>query len=620
MISIIPKITRSPLSAGLLLGVYLLSITVGLLSPRAAWALDNGTSGAGSIQTSALEADYGGCEGSCSDVFEAMQAVSGEDTAQKKGGKGSFKFGPANAFTDDDHKECANLCTATNSAVAPNGAHCFEAPTFTKGCSLPDQVLRETGASCDIANKMAKGCKFYSSTLLGQCEVAYRATASNGHQEILLTLDAVAAGSCATACFSKAVGPTFVPVCKGAALLASTAEIIGAIAVGVSGGRSSGQEGRGAGFDWASGLGALGAAGGVVGMTAVSGPAVVGAQQGVDSAVGQWKWGDKAGYKMENGVWKDAGGNALPEDQQKLFNNTLDQQGDAGNFKEADYNKADQKLDEAKEDEGKDESCISMAMYLALGGIRLWSMMDAKSTRKDACEQAESLYSQALAAATAAGGDVVINPNNSVVVNSSDGSLTGTTASGAAMTVTEGVGGDKSTPSVSDVMSGEGFAATAEGQTLGPSGLGQAIAPLASQMDKNAFRKAISGGPAGFTQAALGGVGINAEQAAAANAIVKNAYDNAPKLASRIGGSLYASGGGGGRSGGGSSSSSGGNPFASLMGGKSAGPGTDAMSFGAVQRDPAGKIISSDIWHTGTDKSLFQIVSERVRTVEPRLK
>jgi hypothetical protein len=61
--------------------------------------------------------------------------------------------------------------------------------------------------------------------------------------------------------------------------------------------------------------------------------------------------------------------------------------------------------------------------------------------------------------------------------------------------------------------------------------------------------------------------------------------------------------------------------FGGLFGGKSTGStGTDAMSFGAVQRDPAGRIISSDIWHTGTDKNLFQIVSERVRVVEPRLK
>jgi len=393
-------------------------------------------------------------------------------------------------------------------------------------------------------------------------------------------------------------------VCKGASTAASAAELVGSLFV-AGGGASSGHgAGSGAGFDIAAGIG--GAAGGIVtGLATMGGKGGWGAASNSGKGLTSVGATDRSGgtdlsgaTHQPDGTWVDSAGEKISDPDQIAALNK----------------------DEAINKEEQKESCMAMVISLALGGIRLWSMLDAKSTRKEACEQAESLYSQALAAATAAGGDAVINPNNSVVVNSSDGSLTGTTASGAAMTVTEGVGGDKSTPSVNDIISGEGFAATAEGQIMGPSGLAQAIAPLASQMDKNAFRKAIAGGPAGFTQAALGGVGINAEQAAAANAIVKNAYDNAPKLASRIGGSFYASGGGGGGKSGGGSSSSGGNPFASLMGGKGAGQGTDAMSFGAVQRDPSGKIISSDIWHTGTDKNIFQIVSERVRIVEPRLK
>ena len=594
-----------------------LTLTVfvgGLFAPlgQGAWALDNGTSSAGSIQTSALQADYGGCDTVCKDVMSSMSAVSGEDKDAKQWNTGDAPV-PL-PFETAAHQLCGKLCAATDSASSPNGPRCFEEPTFTKGCSLPDQVLDQAGiSSCEDANKKVKGCKFYNSTVATQCGVVQKATASNGYQETLLILDGVAAGLCATACWAEktGVGATMYTVCKGASTAASAAELVGSIFV-AGGGASSGHgAGSGAGFDIAAGIG--GAAGGLA--------------TGVGSAV----WGQKG--------WNAAAENS---DNLKTFGEVRNAQGkietagkdlrgytknDAGQWVGPDGKPASESEtaalnnDEAINKEEQKESCMAMVISLALGGIRLWSMLDANSTRKEACEQAESLYSQSLAAAAAAGGDAVINPNNSVVVNSSDGSLTGTTASGAAMTVTEGVGGDKSTPSVNDIISGEGFAATAEGQIMGPSGLAKAVAPLANQVDKNAFRKAISAGPAGFTQAALGGVGLTSDQAAAANAIVKNAYDNAPKLASRIGGSLYASGGGGGgRSGGGSSSSGGGNPFASLMGGKGAGQGTDAMSFGAVQRDPAGRIISSDIWHTGTDKNLFQIVSERVRVVEPRLK
>jgi hypothetical protein len=42
------------------------------------------------------------------------------------------------------------------------------------------------------------------------------------------------------------------------------------------------------------------------------------------------------------------------------------------------------------------------------------------------------------------------------------------------------------------------------------------------------------------------------------------------------------------------------------------------MSFQAG-RDPASEVVM-DVFHTGTSQSLFQIVSDRVRKVEPRLK
>ncbi len=554
-----------------------------------AWAVDNGTSGAGNVQTSALQSDFGSCEESCSDVFAAVQSISGKDSSAENWTKGGFTTAPANPFAAAHHEKCANLCSATDSANYPNAAHCFEEPTFTQGCSLPDQVLRsDTSKSCETANKMSKGCKFYNSTLLGQCEVAYRATASNGYQETLLTLDAATAGVCATACWADKTGfgSSMHGACQVVGVAAGLFELAGSFAV--AGEASSGHDGRGAGFDVAGGIG--GAA------IAANGLANLGWDKSLIGEVTEGTFNGKA-VKLDGGTWKEVG------EGETLGKAVRDQEG---------------AKDAAAENKKQKESCLTMGIALALGGIRLWSMLDASGTQKEACTQAQDLYSQAFAAAAASGGDSVINPNNPLVVSSSGGGLTGETASGAAMSVTGGVGGDKSTPSVGDIMGGEGFAATAEGKLLGPSGLGNIVGPLASQTDRGAFRKAISQGPAGFTQAALGGVGVNAAQAQAANDIVKRAYDKAPQLASKIGGSMYAGGGGG--SGSKVAASAGGSPFGGLFGAKSGPGGTDAMSFGAVQRDPAGRIISSDIWHTGTDKNLFQIVSERVRATEGRLK
>jgi hypothetical protein len=141
-------------------------------------------------------------------------------------------------------------------------------------------------------------------------------------------------------------------------------------------------------------------------------------------------------------------------------------------------------------------------------------------------------------------------------------------------------------------------------------------------MDRGALRKAIaSNGAAGFAQMALGGAGLNASQMEQAAAIAKAGFDKAPKLAGLIGGGATYAGGGSSRSGGGSSaSSSGANPFGGLFGGggKAAGPAGSDMNFGAG-RTPT-SVTREDIFHTGSNRNIFQIVSDRVRAVEPRLR
>jgi len=526
---------------------------------RKALALDNGTSSAGAVQTSALEVDYGGCDTICNDVFDSLAVASGQTAWD----------GKTTDFSSIDPKKCADACSTIDSASYPNSAHCFEAPTFSSSssCSLPDQVLEALSADCATANKIAKGCKFFSSTVVQQCVVQQKAKTTWYWQEIIIGADAVTAAVCAPACVAQnsGLGAPSLAVCKKAAFVANGIEIIGSIAamIGQGDGQGSTQGFRIAGL----GIAGVGMATAIVG----HGNAAAGSLGATTAAAGASVESARTDLVNVMGNYDNS-----PEGTQKWLLESKEGKAYDAALKDKDSVNEKVKGEQAKED--KAESCTTMAIALALGGIRLWSLMDAKGTAKEACTQAESLYSQALAAATAAGGDAVINPNNSVVVNSSDGSLTGTTASGAAMTVTEGVGGDKSIPSVSDIMSGEGFAASAEGQLLGQSGLGDVVQPLTGQLDRSALSKALSSGPSGFTQAALGGAGLTAAQAQAATALVKNAYDNAPKLASRIGGSFYASGGGGGKSGGGSSSS-GGNPFASLMGGKGAGQGTNAMSW-----------------------------------------
>jgi hypothetical protein len=366
-------------------------------------------------------------------------------------------------------------------------------------------------------------------------------------------------------------------------MAASAAELVGTLVVAFDG-ASSGHEGRGAGFDVVAGLG--GGAGVIAGGTMLG-------TTGAAAEAAKANAGVAAKKAAKDGA------------------------SDATKTAATDAQKA---ADQAEKAEDQKESCISMAIALALGGIRVWSMLEASSTRKEACEQAESLYSQAFQAASDDGGaTTTINPNNPLVV-STDGSLTGTTATGSSFSVSEGVGGDTSAPSVSDILSGEGFAATAEGSLLGPSGLGNAIKPLAQQIQASgALKKAVNaGGVGGFVQSALGGLNPTPEQAQAAAAIAKSAFANAPKLAAKIGGGVTYSGGGS-KSGGSGSSSNSSNPFGGMFGAAKGGPAATDMAFG-TSRGPASGIIPSDIFHKGTDKNIFQIVSDRVRTVEPRLR
>ncbi len=588
------------ISSSLALLSFVSSCTIGFIPAPQVWALDNGTSGAGNVQTSALQADYGSCEDQCKKVFDSLTYASG----------GSETWDGSTTDFAVDAETCAAGCVTTDSANSPNGAHCFEAPTFTaeKVCSIPDQILGHAkfkGLSCTQANKKIMGCKFYNSTLVQQCVVTQKAKKTWYWQEIIIGLDATTATVCAPACVSQTtpLAPASITACKGASFAATGVEIIASLGAMIWKGDGQGDK---QGFRFAGmGLGALGMGAAAVGVGGAANASAPGLQKAADESLARAR-------EDLVGVIDD------PENRDAVHWLFESEEGKKYQAAKAEKEGVNKKVAEKQKEEDQTEACVTAAIALVLGGIRLASYLDAQGTEKEACEQVSSLYSAAFAAAIASGGDSVINPNNSLVVSSSDGKLTGSTASGAAMSVTGGVGGDKSTPSVGDIMGGEGFAATAEGMLLGPSGLGNIVGPLASQIDRNAFRKAISRGPAGFTQAALGGVGLNAAQAQAANDIVKRANDKAPQLASKIGGSMYAGGGGG--SGSKVAASAGGSPFGGLFGAKSGPGGTDAMSFGAVQRDPAGRIISSDIWHTGTDKNLFQIVSERVRVVEPRLK
>jgi hypothetical protein len=97
------------------------------------------------------------------------------------------------------------------------------------------------------------------------------------------------------------------------------------------------------------------------------------------------------------------------------------------------------------------------------------------------------------------------------------------------------------------------------------------------------------------------------------------AQDDAAKLSGLLGvnppPSAYTGGGGGGGSGGGSGS----NPFGGLFGATGGGmggkgmQGSDVASFGDTKK-------STDIWHSSTKESLFQIISGKMSQITERLK
>lgn len=166
----------------------------------------------------------------------------------------------------------------------------------------------------------------------------------------------------------------------------------------------------------------------------------------------------------------------------------------------------------------------------------------------------------------------------------------------------------------------EALGRTVDGDMLLKSGLGREVAPLADKMDRKKLQQAISqAGAAGAIQAALGGAGLPPEMMNEALALAKFGEKNGEKFAKLVDpGFSYAKGGGGGGAKSGGGAASGMNPFAGLLGG-GGGPsgGAGGMSF---QGDRGPAEVVTDIFHTGTSQSIFQIVSDRVRRVEPRLR
>ncbi len=249
-------------------------------------------------------------------------------------------------------------------------------------------------------------------------------------------------------------------------------------------------------------------------------------------------------------------------------------------------------------------------------------MVDAESVKKDACTKVEELISNntSLGDSSQSGGPS--NSNYSPTLGSLASSSTASTQTAAANQV-NGSTVDSDRDGIFDSKDLAPFVAARAAEAVsrspilrGSPELGALAIPKALALDRKAVMRAATEQGAAATVAGIAAAAGASPQAQQAIAGLAQLGENARGALGVTSAATF--GGGGGRSGGsGGGAKAEPSGFASLFAGKAAGPLATGMDFGA--RDPAA-IEATDVFHTGTSKSLFQIVSDRVRAVEPRLK
>ncbi len=270
-------------------------------------------------------------------------------------------------------------------------------------------------------------------------------------------------------------------------------------------------------------------------------------------------------------------------------------------------------------------ACASAAFYGIMTGIRANSMNSQgkarKSTCKDIQERIAGMYNGTSFAPGGPNGESW-NSGPGYYDNryAQTGVGPGSAGGGTPTHGTSSLGADQSGTASDEEVRAELLKST-DGSALVNSGLDRLLKPMANHPNiQDLVRDALETGDVGRAVSgalnAAGAGGLSSSVGALAQDAATNPgkYGGSGNYENGVGGTAYAGGGGGAPSGRGGAGG-GGNPF-DLLGkqdsGGLGGGGTRNLAF-EVQED-------GDIWHSGTDLNIFQIVSGRIEKISPRLK
>ncbi len=541
-----------------------------------------------------------------------------EDNVKNKIAAGLVSSSPWSA---DDDKLCVQLGQATTTAYAavPTPRSDFTGDTACNNVVITEDVYKKVTSMngvgtdhsriCIEAGKLRDQCYYHNSQVETQC-LAYAAitglqkngsgTTSNSmssakyNDTALLAADFGAAAICTAACTTA--NPVVIGFCAAASMAAGTAELTMTIRQ-KSGplGQLIASQSKMTEKDYVTAVGGgVGAAGGL----------------GMGASLAQNLWngsGSNAG-KVAANTAEEAGSAAKPTTPQ---NNSLQNQARM--------------------------ACMSAAIFAVLGGVRTNALIEMNQAEDEACKSINSLFSQGTATTTPTS-NVANYGTNGGTSDSSSTSSTSASGSGGS-TGTSGISSSQlstlasclqktqclnqspapteCTASYCEAQAGISRQTTAstDANLFAPNSTpGALLKPLGNLDD---FVKKATTEGAGAAMASILPSSANGNLASALSTIAATAQKEAPSLAGALHlGSTYASGGGPLGNRGRDSNSN--DSFNSLFANSGAGGGM--MMGGAPSLTTFGDTpVVDDIFHTGSKRSLFQIVSEKTWGVSNRV-
>jgi len=542
--------------------IAVLGLPLGTTSSWAAMKAGSDTDNADATSIAASDID---CDTFCKDILDAAEAV-----------------------TD---KECANHGLPTNGNV-----HKDDDVTLTTDSSCAVDYIKES-ETCDQASQIRKGCLYKNSQIAAHCESYQAATDAGTLDWVLWGMDVATAGTCAIACYAGSTNPSLVTACSYAGIATGAAELASVLT----------QESS------------------TVGKMVGSIAAVAGAGTSAYSLMGSCSGPDKTDATNANnatpplvenpgGQTPGAGPQTAPETPVKPVEppKTEGRAWDAGQtfafmgllnemecMQKTNFEHSPAYAAKSCKEKMACTAAVAFAIY---AGIRTAAIIEQNDTKKDACNNVKSLMSEV----------VVSSPSARPSPTSSSASLSATGASTASVAAVQSANNDAANNGIASISSSA--LRSKDAAALAKSGLDRMGAKRAKNLDIGKFKNALASGASAGSMMRTASRSMGIAPNALANGLAQLA-DMTAADAKRLGPalgvhtSLAASGA--------KAKKEGGENIGELpiINGQdpNAGMGAGGTQYGTPQQP-------EDIYHSRSGKSIFQIISEKIRSVANRIR